>query len=244
MTPTKANLYVLYIRIFFGAFEVAKKNLKEGSTRRCPCEKDPKEVFEVYGPTNSVEEAAEVLNLGIESRSILKSIQTEESKLVQAHQLTRSDLHYFRARYHYYRLSLLRLPPEERSVLEPVLARFFGRIQKAESASSDLVDKPAPPFIHAVPALQSTKEAIATSSMNFQGDLHLPSALEREEAARMLAQSEKPTAVSSNQSLLDEVVGQLQLVRLALTAETTPEAKRILCEGVDRTIAKLRSLKA
>ena len=70
--------------------------------------------------------------LGFEARSILRSIRTEHSKLCQLGQVSSPDLPYFKARFNYYRLSLMRLDPYEKSLLEPVLNKFRDRIAEVE----------------------------------------------------------------------------------------------------------------
>jgi hypothetical protein len=154
--------------------------------------------------------------LGMESRSILKSIQTEEAKLAQSTHPTRSDLHYFRARHNYYRLSLLRLPAEERDLLEPVLGRFFERIVTFEQLADGPIEKTPAPFLQTV---EKKIEVLKSPSVINSPVLSAP----------------VPTV------MLDEVISQLQLVRLALTGEYSIEAKKVLCDGLDRIISKLKS---
>ncbi len=185
--------------------------------------------------TNSVNSSASSgLLLGIESRSILKSILTEEAKLTQSSTITRSDLHYFRARYNYYRLSLLRLLPEERGILEPVLGRFFEKINRSENSEGISPDgKAAAPFIHAVerPAvLRSESQKVVSrpselSVLSVNPEVSAP----------------KPSSIQSE--LMDDIIGQLQLVKIGLTADITPEARRILVDGVERLIGKLQKNK-
>jgi hypothetical protein len=153
--------------------------------------------------------------LGMESRSILKSIQTEEAKLVQSQHLTRSDLHYFKARHNYYRLSLLRLPSDERSLLEPSLGRFFEKISRFESREGASEEK-APPFIHSVDKRELLKAL--------------------EPMPEPLSQKTK----SLENSLGEEILSQLQLIRLALTGDVSSESKKVLCDGVDRIISRLK----
>ncbi|TVQ77681.1 MAG: hypothetical protein EA369_08845 [Bradymonadales bacterium] len=71
--------------------------------------------------------------LGSEAQSMLRSIRTENAKLCQAKALAQSDVHYFRARHNYYRLSLRHLQNEERKLLEPVLVKFRENIWDCES---------------------------------------------------------------------------------------------------------------
>lgn len=163
--------------------------------------------------------------LGMESRSILKSIQTEEAKLVQSNHLTRSDLHYFRARHNYYRLSLLRLPSEERSVLEPVLGRFFERILNFEERDESALERSPAPFLQTVerPPPSRSLTMVTPGSSNPR------------------AADPLPGMPSISSSTLLEVVSQLQLVRLALGGDFGPDGKKILIEGMDRVLQKLKS---
>lgn len=150
--------------------------------------------------------------LGIEAKSILRSIQTEDLKLEQSPQLSRSDLHYFRARYNYYRLSLLRLPPEERSVLEPFMGRFYDRIMRTELNSGTIPESPRP-------FLQSVAKPTVPDAGN-------------------VSQTPAPS-FSNSLSKNADIISELRLIKLSLAADLSPEAKKILAESIDRVISKL-----
>lgn len=169
--------------------------------------------------------------LGIESRSILKSIQTEYTKLTQAQLLTRSDLHYFRARYNYYRLSLLRLPPEERVVLEPFLGRFIEQIMTAESREGSAPDAPSP-FLQSVSP--SIKPGVSTVS---SAHAPLPQA---PAAAQNMAEFPELEASSVSSSSLVQAVGELRLLKLSLHAELGADSKKILADSIDRVISNIQ----
>jgi len=172
-----------------------------------------------------VEQSPEPRSLGMEARSILKSIETEDSKLVHASALTRSDRHYFRARYNYYRLCLIRLNPEERAGLEPSLSRFLAHISGLE-AKEDAVDLEKPS------AFLGPVQSVSKPSNS------------RPEAPRQ-SFSDHPlkSADSLNlDTLKADIVAQLTLVQLALKAEATPESQRIVIQGIERVIKDIRDL--
>lgn len=148
------------------------------------------------------------VRLSMEARSIYKSIQTERTKLVQSSNLSRSDLHYFRARFNYYRLSLLRLDPEEKQTLEPILSQFLEKIVEREGEG----ERPAPPFLEAVEKTPPHQTKHAESAPVF----------------------EKPALIRES-SLNDE----LQLVRLALSAEPSAKTNQLLIRKLDQIIESL-----
>ena len=154
------------------------------------------------------------VELGMEARSILKSIRTEESKLVSSPNVSSSDLYYFRARHNYYKLSLLRLSQEERSAVEPDLARFQQKIANFEEGASKLIKKEkVTPFLEAVePQKNGVKET--------------PKSLEID--------SDENSRNSSS-----EMKSQLSLIRLALSSDLSISSKQVVIEGLDRLIAKL-----
>jgi hypothetical protein len=160
-------------------------------------------------------------NLGMEARSILKSIRTEETKLVNSTDTTRSDHYYFRARANYYKLSLLRLTPEERQMLEPVLARFHKSIQDVEDRVKG-TKEPLTPFLEAVEKVP---------------DISAPEA--RQPAAEPV-RAELPRGQKIDSDYADNLVSQLSLLQLALNAELSAESKKILGDGVQRIIREIR----
>lgn len=170
----------------------------------------------------------DIAALGMEARSILKSIQNEESKLIQssAH-LTRSDRHYFEARYNYYRLSLMRLQTQERATLEPFLQRFWSRLSETSAEDKNDSYKPAP-FLTSVasnpPRASSPQEPAVPlpASRSISSDPVVPSVVPKE--------------------VIQDVVSQLGLVQLALQADLSKDSKLLLSEGVDRVIQRLRRL--
>ena len=158
------------------------------------------------------------LGLGMEARSILRSIQTESSKLEQASLLARSDLHYFRARFNYYRLSLLRLSPNERGVLEPILSHFMELIAAREAENQESLSPKlpsTPPFLESV-AERQKKE---------------PFALDDQASPASNKQAEAKTA--------HDILGHLQLIQMALQAPATSSGNQIIAKQVSHIIQEL-----
>jgi hypothetical protein len=164
----------------------------------------------------------EASKLGMEARSILKSIRTEESKLLYSSNLTRSDRHYFRARADYYRLSLKRLPTEERIYLEPSLARFNERITRLEHEDGIVEAKPLP-FLAPVEKTSVDSQILAASE-----NLSLPEI--------------KTTLPNFPSQVISETISQLSLVQMALSADINADSRRILAEGLERVIDRLKTL--
>lgn len=156
--------------------------------------------------------------LGPEARSILKSIQTEDTKLQSSTSPARSDLHYFRARFNYYRLSLLRLLPEEKSVLEPILARFLHRIVAFEGD----VGTPESSF---TPFLAPVEKFVAPRAS--------PQAASAPAAAN--------TPLKSSRSNAEEIISQLHLIKMALASDIDALGRRALSDGLERVIQSLKS---
>ena len=158
--------------------------------------------------------------LGMEARSILKSIKTEESKLSHSNNITRSDHYYFRARHNYYKLSLLRLSPEERTAIEPVLARFQQKIASLEEeVSRNGETEKVTPFLAAVEPQRSDER---------------------------MGKTDKKASASADTNELDsfstELVSQLSLIRLALSSDLSASSKQVIIEGLDRVISRLEKL--
>jgi len=161
-------------------------------------------------------------SLGMEAQSILKSIETETQKLQQFDVLARTDRHYFRARFNYYKLSILRLRSEERAHLEPKIGKFFGLIMEKELASDAVPEVVHTPFLEAVKSPSSPVPA-------------QPSSFASRPASYSAPESPKGPSRSSH-----EVVSELQLIRLALQANPSIEGNRLLGEALERVIAKLK----
>ena len=163
--------------------------------------------------TQSDHDQMKLDSLGMEAKAILKSIQTEDSKLQQSGQLMRSDLHYFRARFNYYRLSLMRLLPEERKTLEPVLSNFRCHIVENEAGVGDSKSEASyTPFLAPVENKSSPGPKLPEGAV-----------------------------VSSKAQASDAVLNDLRLVRLALTGQISPDSAPILIQALDRVIAKIEN---
>lgn len=177
--------------------------------------------------------------LGMEAKSILRSIQTEHSKLVQSAALSHSDLHYFRARYNYYRLSLLRLEDSERQSLQKALNLFRSQIAEAEigGKTSNRVEESAPaPFLEEVTAKAARPEIDCSSESII--------AVERDEF------SEVKTAVPANTPALQKtgepkkeaILSELNLLQIALSAEASNDRNSICSQAISRLIQKVQDL--
>jgi hypothetical protein len=174
-------------------------------------------------------------SLGMEAQSILKSIETETQKLQQFDVLARTDRHYFRARFNYYKLSILRLRSEERAHLEPKIGKFFGLIMEKELASDAVPEVVHTPFLEAVkppssPVFRTPSEPVLDVKVPAQ-----PSSFASRPASYSAPESPKGPSRSSH-----EVVSELQLIRLALQANPSIEGNRLLGEALERVIAKLK----
>jgi hypothetical protein len=173
-------------------------------------------------PKNSEVIKVDIDLLGMEARSIFKSIRTENTKLLQADRSARSDLSYFKARHNYYKLSILRLDPIERQILEPVLAKFRRHIQDWEMGIQ--VQTPPTPFLAAVeqavtPVPESSDEA----------DLNLTAVpVTRSELA-------KPKSETSATALRSEI----ELIQVALSAEASNERNQVIRSALDRIKERL-----
>lgn len=173
---------------------------------------------------------ASASKLGMEARSILKSIHTEESKLVNSTNVTRSDHYYFRARHNYYKLSLLRLCAEERQVLEPVLAKF----QKQIHSFTEGIDEKAKE--HFTPFLESVEKLGPKAELRNKNEV-LP------EAQIKAAEPQVYTPKAMSADFAEELISQLSLLQLALNAELSPSSKKVLGDGVQRIIRNIRHKK-
>lgn len=172
------------------------------------------------------EDPVALAKLGPEARSILKSIQTEDSKLMSAASPTRSDVHYFRARFNYYRLSLLRLLPEEKSTLEPTLSKFLGHIVKFEMEGGS-ADQPAvTPFL----------TSVAREPRGFAAPA--PTVASASPAG---GQNQRPTDAVAPLNSAQDVISQLTLIKMALASDIDHSARKILAEGLDRVIVRLKN---
>jgi|GEM_PF-5039456 len=181
----------------------------------------------IYTRSSDVHPSAEH-QLGIEARSILKSIQTEHAKLSQSGFVARSDLHYFRARYNYYRLSLMRLIPDERCLLEPVLFSFRSKIveKEAQLESGTPAEESKAPFTPFLSPVEKN-DVVQKEEKNPFSELEkkLPD-----------LEDKKP---SFQEDLARELLSELSLVRMALTSRVSSEGNQIIADAVDRVICKL-----
>ncbi len=177
--------------------------------------------------------------LGIESRSILKSITTEESKLLQSKQVTKSDLHYFRARYNYYRLSLLRLPQEERRALEPHLGRFLGRIIEAERLDNGETVYPRA-FLQAIDSRSVGTEAAKARAERAQ-PLGNETAVVGEELQSKGSLASVGERVANQVPTGSEIRQDLEILRLALFSHPDEAARKILITQVEKLIDRLKA---
>jgi hypothetical protein len=162
-----------------------------------------------------------IAKLGPEARSILKSIQTEDSKLQSASQPARSDLHYFRARFNYYRLSLLRLLPEEKAVLEPVLATFLHRIVAFEGDAG--AGQPGvTPFLTTVEKLSSSRPTTERT------------------VVQPTSSATNSSSSRATRSTTEELISQLHLIKMALASDIDGTGRKALSDGLERVIQTLR----
>lgn len=173
----------------------------------------------------SLDDPFAIAQLGPEARSILKSIQTEDAKLKSSGQPARSDLHYFRARFNYYRLSLLRLQPEEKSVLEPVLARFLHHIVNLESEAGE-GERGVTPFLAPVEKYSPPRTTTTTSSAAVPPTTAYTSAATQPRATRLAN---------------EEILSQLHLIKMALASDIDALGRKALSDGLDRVIHSLRN---
>ena len=194
--------------------------------------------------TQSDHDQMKLDSLGMEAKAILKSIQTEDSKLQQSGQLMRSDLHYFRARFNYYRLSLMRLLPEERKTLEPVLSNFRCHIVENEAGVGDSKSEASyTPFLAPVESVPSPApklpEVAVVSSKTQASDAVMTGELEK--LAKQLSPESTRISVQRPSELSSDVLNDLRLVRLALTGQISPESAPIVIQALDRVIAKIEN---
>lgn len=166
------------------------------------------------------EKALETAELGMEARSILKSIRTEDAKLAQALHLTRSDLHYFRARFNYYRLSLMRLSDGEREGIEPVLSSFYEKIVAKESQWSE-GDEQQPPTPFLAPVEDAAEERAEPT----------PSSPENK-IAEGPAEGRSEKVSSSNSHLIT----RLSLLKVALQAPPSKENNDLMAKTLDELL--------
>lgn len=184
--------------------------------------------------------------LGMEAQSILKSIRTEHTKMLQSKTIARSDLHYFRARHNYYRLSLMRLEPHEREGLEGVLQDFRSKISEIEALT---IDGPME-TVH-TPFLAPVETSEAETKRQEQVTDRITSTLQPNRQVAVEGPASSPAfvemKVSSNtlsEALVDEFVSELSLLQLALKAEASNQNNAICSAAVERVVQKLKSLKS
>jgi len=195
--------------------------------------------------TRSDHDQMKLDQLGAEAKAILKSIQTEDTKLQQSGQLMRSDLHYFRARFNYYRLSLMRLLPEERKALEPILSNFRCHIVENEAGVGDSKSETSyTPFLAPVEkASASASKAAEPAAVSSMGQIS------EEMPRREIKNLEKTQAYGSSMApvqtsvratdMSSDVLNDLRLVRLALTGQISPESAPVVIQALDHVIAKI-----
>lgn len=157
-------------------------------------------------------------SLGMEARSILKSIQTETAKLEQSEDLARSDLHYFRARFNYYRLSLMRLLPAEREILEPVLSHFMELIAAREINGHEKLaasnPSRSPAFLEKVVEKFPQQNSEAQKVLNYRNE-----------------------GLSS--SMKEELISELSVLKMALSAEASNQGNRHIARSLEKVIDRI-----
>lgn len=164
--------------------------------------------------------------LGMEARSIYKSIKTEEAKLIQYSNPTRSDLHYFRARFNYYRLSLLRLNAEEKALLEPVLSQFLDRIVRIEGGE----ETSAPPFLEAV---ETQPEQEANAAAELVAEAAAPASKPVPEP--QVYQPKKKLQPGADLSVKE----QLKLIQMALRVEASEDGNTLISKSLQAVIDRI-----
>lgn len=190
------------------------------------------EMAKILSPEGAKQDAFS--RLGLEARSILKSIETETVKLKQYEFLSRTDRHYFRARFNYYKLSILRLRQEERDFIEPKLIEFHQDIAQREFESGgDPSEVTHAPFLHAVKKGEPVPGLIEPSG--------LASTSLRSEPPRMTWKAEASVAPSSDSEFAQALIGELSMVRLALQASPSHDNNRIIGEAIDRAMSRVRA---
>jgi len=152
--------------------------------------------------------------LGMEARSVFRSIRTEQNKLTQSGQVSRTDLSYFHARYNYYKLSLMRLDPIERQILEPVLGMFREKLATWETGSAE---RPQPTAF--LTSVEKPVERIVEKVV--------PAKVEVSEDDDLV---ELPKSESDRSAILAE----LDLISIALEAEASNQRNSVIKSAVDR----------
>jgi hypothetical protein len=178
--------------------------------------------------------------LGMEAQSILKSIRTEHAKLMQSPSIALSDLHYFRARHNYYRLSLVRLLTSERKMLEPVLGKFREAIfeveRRFEQGGSVLEpSKSVTPFLTPVQETSSYQPQISAPEVGQKSEPTRPVS-EINSGAPNRSDENRPRKRSTEVSAewVEKLQGDLELLELALEAPLDDQRKRSIIRGIQR----------
>jgi len=154
--------------------------------------------------------------LGMEARSVFRSIRTEQNKLTQSGQVSRTDLSYFHARYNYYKLSLMRLDPIERQILEPVLGMFREKLAAWETGSAE---RPQPTaFLTPVEKPVAEKPVVEKPA---------PAKIE-------VAEEEDVVELPKNEMNRDAILAELDLISIALSAEASNQRNATIKLAVDR----------
>lgn len=167
--------------------------------------------------------------LGMEAQSILKSIRTENTKLCQSKSLAQSDVHYFRARHNYYRLSLLRLLPAERKMLEPVLAKLRENILNREARMGQPFEQDAEAI---TPFITPVEDSPIVQNMASQSVSASSAAIESSQPVSTPEAAEQTRAVPAR--LLKDLSEELELMELALEAKPSEERNQKLIRAVQR----------
>lgn len=177
--------------------------------------------------------------LGMEAQSILKSIRTEHGKLAQSQNLALSDLHYFRARYKYYRLSLMRLLPNERKSLEPVLDKFREAIYEVERSFED--SGSFEPKQSVTPFIVPVEEVVESSSTSAFVSRPAPET-KNLTASPAKSDSNVGSQIGSSTSasaLIAELRSELELIDMALEAPISEQRKQTIQKNIKRIIRQL-----
>lgn len=208
--------------------EIGEDDKKEADGERA--ERLAREIVHALtGVTPASDQPEEIL--GIEARSILKSLETESSKLSQFQSLSRTDRHYFRARFNYYKLSILRLRSEEREYLEPRLQTFHEQIvqREFEIESQDL--RPTP-FLEAVPSLSIPASSLPPPSV---------SAAHSNSSHTLVLPASQSMSASISGLPVQDLINELQMLKMALQAKPSEDGQKIIAAGVDRILEKLKT---
>jgi len=161
--------------------------------------------------------------LGMEARSVFRSIRTEQNKLTQSGHVSRTDLSYFHARYNYYKLSLMRLDPIERQILEPVLGMFREKLATLETGSAEMPQPTA--FLTSVEKRTVAEEKHAPVTPIPASAVSVTAPLPEDEEL-----IENPKVGIKREAILAE----LDLISIALSAEASNQRNSVIKLAIDR----------